>query len=243
LIVVPTADHPQCEHTDIDREGTWKLIHLVGNFQQDDAGPQAVLADFRPPEPLANGNIAPHFHKVRQFQLFVEGDARLGKRPMPAVAFHYDDPYKTYGPIFTEHLKFFVLRADGDVGKSPMPGSLEEMIRQNGRAIAVQVDPTSAERSEIEPLIEPHDDGLAAYRMILRDGETLSGPAACGDGQYYVVVRGSASIDGRELSRLSLIFRAPGDDAPELTGRETPTEIMVLQFPVEDGPSRGKRHQ
>jgi hypothetical protein len=47
----------------------------------------------------------------------------------------------------------------------------------------MQVDPTSAQRSEMEPLIEPVDDGLAARRMILRrrgDARRVRGRVATG---------------------------------------------------------------
>src|SRR4051794_18548367 len=116
--VVPASTHAQLDTLELDHEdGHYTLRYLLGD-RTDDGTPQAILAEFHP---QPGGRIHPHFHEVRQFQVFVDGAAILGKKPMPAVSFHYDDPYKPYGPIVSDGLRYFVLRADSDVGSFPMP--------------------------------------------------------------------------------------------------------------------------
>jgi hypothetical protein len=96
----------------------------------------------------------------------------------------------------------------------------------------------------LEALIDLHSDGLAAFRLRLADGEEAAVPPASGSGgQYCIVVAGTAELDGRALDRLSLVFVAPDEPAPALRATADGTEILVLQFPVEDGPARGKRRQ
>jgi hypothetical protein len=240
MLVVPASAHAELESKELDHEdGHYSLRYLIGD-RVDDGSPQAILADFRP-EP--GGSIHPHFHEVRQFQVFVDGDAALGKKPMPAVSFHYDDPYKPYGPIITDGLRYLVLRADSDVGSFPMPGSREKLRRQDGRAIAVNV-PQAEDGSGVDTLLEPHADGLAAFRLRLAEGEERTGPTPAGSGgQYYIVLGGSVELDGQLLDRLSLIFVGPDDEAPSLCARAADAEVLVLQFPIEEGPARGKRRQ
>jgi hypothetical protein len=239
MLVVPASTLSQLDTLEFDHEdGHYTLRYLIGD-RSDDGSPQAILADFNP---QPGGRIHPHFHEVRQFQVFVDGDAMLGKKPMPPVSFHYDDPYKPYGPIVSDSLRYFVLRADSDVGSFPMPESRKELKRQNGRALEVSLPHDDG--AGVDTLVEPHADGLAAFRIRLGEGEEHVGPDPAGTGgQYYVVLDGRLEVDAAALDRLSLVYVAPGDGPLTVRSVAAGTDVLVLQFPVEEGPARGKRRQ
>ncbi len=203
-------------------------------------GPQAFLAQSKTPR----YTIDAHFHDVNQFQLFVEGFGRLGKRPASPITFHYADAYTPYGPIVAgeEGISFFTLRPRASGGYFGMPGSRDKMPGKAGRNIArsfAPIEPEGSEQKEPvlrETLIEPEPDGLLALRLRLRAGVEATGiDPAGGGGQYYLVAAGSLVRDGQELPRFSLLFVEPGEIAPVLHPGPHGADLLVLQFPAGSG--------
>lgn len=193
-------------------------------------GPQAFLVEFSPAE---GSVVKPHFHHVRQFQVFVRGDdARVGKRPVPPLSFHYTDPDTPYGPIVPgpEGVAFMTLRPVASLGTYYMPGSRDSMKKNAGRNIAVSV----ADGSEA-PLIEPSADGLGAYALRIAPGQEVVAPDPAGSGgQYQLVWEGSLRQDDEELSPMSLIWVDPGDEPVTLRAGDEGALVLVLQYPVAD---------
>ena len=56
-------------------------------------GPMAYLV-----EQAAGAVVAPHYHQVDQFQLFVGGSGRIGTHALEGVTVHYAGAHSPYGP-------------------------------------------------------------------------------------------------------------------------------------------------
>jgi hypothetical protein len=194
------------------------------------------------PEAGAEGGrfavVKPHFHLVRQFQVVVGGDQpELGKRSVGSFDFHYVDPSTPYGPIVSgkDGVSFLTLRPRGAAaGVYWMPGSGDRMTGRAGRNIVVPAAPREEDGHDgTEPLIERHQDGLAAFRLAVAAGATVAGPDPAGSGgQYYLVMEGGAVVDGTEYPPLSLFWVEPDDAPVAVTGGTDGAAVLVLQFPV-----------
>jgi hypothetical protein len=69
-------------------------IYVEGNERNDNGLPQGFLV-MQPP-----GAVTPaHFHEPNQFQVFVEGDARIGHRSATPLTVQYANGHTPYGPI------------------------------------------------------------------------------------------------------------------------------------------------
>lgn len=199
------------------------------------AGPQGFLVEF----PAARGVIRPHFHRVDQFQVVVEGSGRLGKHPVRPIAVHYTDGFTPYGPIVAEDdgITFYTLRAEADSGAHYMPGSRDKLERRAGRGLSWEppAEAASGRRGAAEALAShftPHADGLSAYSLRVGPGATVAGPdPSSGGGQYYLVVEGALAWGDQQLPPRSLVFVGP-DDAPlEATAGVDGLTALILQFP------------
>lgn len=219
-----------------DDGGFHRLTGYFGDVRQLLDGPQGFLVEHFPGPDVGEDTAIvshPHYHRVRQFQLVVHGDRPMfGKRALEPVAFHYTDPSTPYGPISAGKggVGYFTLRAKADVGSYKMPGEKERMTVSPRRNVAVQVgDPSGG---AVETLIEPHEDGLAAWYLRLAPGMELEAPAASAGGQYHAVMKGSAQRDGEDLATRSLVWVDSGEAPPQYVGGPDGCEVIVLQFPV-----------
>jgi hypothetical protein len=241
----------------------FRINHYFGHCLVEGHEPQGFLADITPVEVESGQDefvaVKPHFHLVRQYQVVVRGNgARIGKSRLGAFDFHYADPSTPYGPICAdpEGIAFFTLRPRGETDAHYMPGSRSEMTALRGRNVIIRPDEHehpehpehenpdgrnivvhapdgSSSLSVTDVLIDPHDDGLASYRLRLGPGESVVAPSAEGSGGQYVLVSGgNVTYGGERLDELAMLWVAPDDDAPLLTGGEAGGEALVLQFPV-----------
>ena len=165
------------------------------------------------------------------------------KDPIGPVVVHYTDAYSPYGPFNSgtdDDLGFFTLRAKADSITAYMPESRDRLIRKARRTLHAQVGTSGDEASlpagaaGIEPVIEPHEDGMAAFLMKAGPGEKLQGPALSSHslGQYYCVVAGAVVQDGKVFERKSLAWGSRDEPAPELAaGADRGFEVLVMQFP------------
>jgi hypothetical protein len=107
------------------------------------------------------------------------------------------------------------------------------MTAKRGRNIVVRQSEGAAQRPPVEKLIEPHDDGLASFRITLEPSERRSGPSPSGSGgQYYLVTEGTLRHDHGELPPLSLIWVGPEDNALTVEAGASGAKVIVMQFPV-----------
>jgi hypothetical protein len=237
----------------LSHEGSW---YRITNYFGDDVKAVSGLRPEHSVEPVAQlvetgpespddadrfVAVAAHFHLVRQFQVFVGGDDPcIGKRPLSRFDFHYVDPSTPYGPFIAGKggVSFFTLRPRGAApGIYWMPGSRDEMTGHAGRNIVVSQSAPTEERdsSPTAPLIDRHDDGLAAFRLAVGAGETVTAPDPAGSGgQYYLVMEGALVADGAEYPPLSLLWVEPEDAPIAVTGGPEGASVLVMQFPIVD---------
>ncbi|MDO9712106.1 hypothetical protein [Paracraurococcus lichenis] len=203
-------------------------------------GPEAVYPMAFLVEQPAGSVVAAHFHEANQFQVVVAGGGMLGRHAVAPVAVHYTNAYSSYGPLAAgeQGLHYFTLRNGYDRGARYLPAAREELkgLRRRFREAVADAAPAVAEGTEV--LIAPAPDGLGAWRHRLAPGAALQGPdPASGDGQFWVVTRGSLrAADGTALPPLSVAFVAPDEPPFVATAGEEGLEVLLLQYP------RGRDH-
>jgi hypothetical protein len=219
-------------------------IHeYFGNSNVQQRGPQGFLVDIRIPGYV----IEPHFHRVDQFQIFVDGGATIGKHEMEPVTVHYSDSYSPYGPIVVkDSLKFFNFRSAADIGAQWMPGANDKRERRPGRNI---VATTMLGREEevgvmrVHSLIDHQDDGLHVFEIVGGPDFTLLPDVAGGAGRFQIVLRGELHMNGEVLPELSCTFVPPdtalplrqaGPDGVQLLEAQLPGNFIAVK-PIEAG--------
>mgnify|MGYP007000427639 len=65
--------------------------YIPGNEKNDDGLPQGFLV-----EQPSNSVTPPHFHDYEQYQVFVDGGARLGKHVASPLSLHYARGHTPY---------------------------------------------------------------------------------------------------------------------------------------------------
>ena len=106
----------------VPRRGTY----VEGNEANDNGHPQGFLVS-QPP-----GSVTPpHFHETNQFQVFVGGSGRLGKRRADPVTVQFAGGHTPYGPIAAEDrgIRYFTLRQAWDPGAKYMPAMRGRLVR------------------------------------------------------------------------------------------------------------------
>ena len=194
----------------------------------------------------ANSETPAHFHRVPQYQVFVQGGGKLGRRhKVDIVTIHYTDEFTGYGPIVaaSEGLSYFTLRSFFDPGAEYVdrPGAREKLRPSARRYLVIDRDRVGLSSPErltarsgvaSDCMIEPHDDGLAAHVLRAAPRATMTGPdPAKGGGQYWLVLNGSLAHAGEEYVRHSLGWVSRSEDALTVTAGEGGAEIGVFQFP------------
>ena len=213
-------------------EGVGGRTDYIGSPGIIDDKPQAFLVDRLFP----GAHIAPHFHDVDQYQVVVGGFCNMGKKAAPPVSFQYADAYTPYGPIKGEEkgFAFFTLRPIASGGFFPMPGSRHDMPGRAGRNISAHFDrtgpkPAAGQHEEIA-LMDEQGDGVDARGFRLGAGAAVTGPAADGGGQYYLVCEGDIVHNGKTLPQWSLAHVQPGEAPPVLQAGPDGADVLVLQF-------------
>jgi len=215
-----------------NESGNGRLGVYLGMPGQFHEGPQAFLVQVLDP----GGSIQPHFHDVDQFQVIVQGDGVIGKKPLRPITAQYADAYTPYGPIISrdDGISFFTLRQSASAGHFHMPGSRDKMRVRAGRNIAAQFQtgeiPKSANDQVWLPL-QQSEDGLRMDGIRLGPHTTAAPPPSDGGCQFYLVCSGSLVHEGQALPTQSLIYVEIGEAPPALLAGPDGAEVMLLQFP------------
>ena len=214
----------------VPRRGTY----VEGNEANDNGLPQGFLVS-QPP-----GSVTPpHFHETNQFQVFVGGSGRLGKRRADPVTVQFAGGHTPYGPIAAEDrgIQYFTLRQAWDPGAKYMPAMRSRLVRGKQRQrLAPRVErPAAASLGDlgtpaIETLIALEADGMGAELVRLGPGMRTSRPCG-GGGQYQVVIAGILAHGGAELPRLSCRFATADEPECEFEAGPGGVAILTLQFP------------
>jgi hypothetical protein len=212
-------------------------IYVHGNEINDNGLPQGFLV-IQPP-----GAVTPaHFHDHNQFQVFVEGNGRIGVHPASPLTVQYANGHTPYGPIVASEsgVKYFTLRQRWDAGAKYLPASRDKLIKGNQRprvkgGLGVASDEERVARQEqlVETVFPNEADGLAGWLYRLGPGHTRTLPEpADGGGQYLVVTGGAMVTDSAELPRHSVAFVSPDEGAYRVVASRAGLDLLVLQFPI-----------
>lgn len=214
------------------RDGTRQVsMNYIGSAGRHERGPQAVLN-----ERTGRYVIEPHFHEVDQFQIFVRGNATLGRQPVCPVTVHYTDAYTPYGPIVCDEggMAFYNLRPRADIGAHWMPGSEAELHRRAGRHRTVTFGvggggaASGCERQDVIPM---QPDGLRAVNTVAAPGWESEPEVAAGGGRYELVLFGSVEARGEALPAGSLMFTHAGERVPGWRAGAEGAQVLTMQAP------------
>ena len=213
-------------------EGVGRRFDYIGNPGLIDENPQAFLVERLYP----GARIETHFHDIDQFQVVVEGDCTMGKKPAVPVTFQYADAYTPYGPIVGAErgFAFFTLRPSASGGFFAMPGNRLNMPCRAGRNIAGRFDtgrqPPAIGTVVRETLMADQADGVNAIGIRLGGGAVADGVPSDGGGQYYVVCEGEVIQDGRTLPRHSVVQVGADELPPALRAGAQGADVLIVQF-------------
>jgi hypothetical protein len=228
--------------------------YVDGSEADDNALPQGFLV-FQPP----NSITQPHFHETNQFQVFVGGSAKFGKKPAAPLTVQYASGHTPYGPIAAgeEGVVYYTLRQRWDPGAKYMPKMREKLVRGRQRQRLLVADEAI---DGLSYLLEPEEDGLMAARLKLRPHETAlleehgvvgssdvdaNGRGAGSDvqhdngadgwppggGQYHVVLEGGVAYNDQLLPQRSCQYAAPDAEPISLTAGRHGAVVLILRFP------------
>jgi hypothetical protein len=215
-----------------------KGIYVEGNEVNDNGLPQAFLV-IQPP-----GAVTPaHFHEPNQFQVFVEGDGRIGAHPTTPLTVQYANGHTPYGPIVASAagVQYFTLRQRWDPGAKYLPASRDKLVTGNQRArvkgglcVSSEAQRMSRTAVAVDAVFAMEPDGLAGwlYRMGPMQACTLPDPAK-GGGQYLMIASGSMVSEGVDYARHSVAFISRDETALSIVAGATGLDLLVLQFPVD----------
>lgn len=216
-------------------DGTARVRNYIGAVAVIADGPQGYLSEL----PIPGAVIAPHFHDVDQFQVFVGGGGRIGASAVRPVSFQYADAFTPYGPIVADAtgISFFTLRVCSSSGHFPMPECRGMLPQKPGRniagALALDKPLPAAGLQEADALLVGEEDGLRATGLRLGPHARLE-PLDCassGGGGLYVLVCSGALRDGQtRLPELSLVVVERGESMRPLTSGPDGARLLLLQF-------------
>jgi hypothetical protein len=205
------------------------------------ASPIAYLVEQGPADELRA-----HFHEADQFQIFVNGNGRMGAHGAAPGMGHFVGPFSGYGPIVAgeKGLAYMTLRNTYDPGAQFLPENLERIRakRFSRREVTFQI-PAPVDDAEllalremmVSPLIETQPDGLTASSFMLAAGACVTGPnPAEGGGQFWLVMAGQMldPAKGGQLQRLSIAFVRPNDPPYVAQAGSGGLHVVLMQFPL-----------
>jgi hypothetical protein len=190
----------------------------------------------------AGVELAAHFHKVDQFQVFFGTPGATFKRSeITPVMVHYTDAYSTYGPFRAaadRPLRYATIRAESSNFGGVMPGARAELIRRGRRSVSVPVeqatlaDVPAPGGSSVVDVIEQHADGLAARLVLLGPGSERH--LATQDrtaGRAWLIVAGDVVIDQASCAAGAIGWSSNDDPEVVVTAGSRGAVLLLLDFP------------
>ncbi len=213
---------------------------ILVSDQAHQPAPQAFLI-----EQSADSIGGAHFHDQDQFQVIVAGGGALGRHPVQPYTVHYAGRYTGYGPLVAggEGLSYLTLRAA--LGSPPLWLPEQKNLMQDGprcnltsHALAASdANPeanagANLDKVSVDVMIEPRDDGIAAWMLRLPANHVAPPPShARGGGQFRVVVGGAMRLGEAQLDRLGCAYITPQESDAAISSAGNGLEVLVLQFP------------
>ena len=190
-----------------------------------------------------NISLAGHFHGENQFQVFVQGEGRIGTHAICPITVHYAGAYSGYGPLISgpQGVSYFTIRAVYEVGMMSSTDS-SKMVRGPKRHLVSEPKPavevsTLAKLAVVETdeLIAMQPDGIAASVMRLAPGKSAPGfDPSTGGGQFYVVLGGELLHEGTALHHWESMFVSSDEKTVSLNAGSAGLEVLCLQMAPKD---------
>lgn len=216
-------------------EGVFYKGEWMENGEDPLHSPTVFLAE-QPP----NCELAPHFHRQNQFQLFVEGEGTIGQEHIAPVTVHYAGAYTGYGPILSGNawLKYFTIRSVFDTGITLNTEWRGKMVRGPKRHAKASIgQPSTVEQLAALQAIQHEtvivaDAGLGAelFRLPANTAQRFA-PIAGSVGQFIFVLAGSVLLEGTTLSLWDSAFLPAPDGEVVITTGAQGAEVIALHMP------------
>jgi len=212
------------------------ITNLVGDFR-DDGVPehqrcgQALFADYGP------GIALTHAHPVDQWQIYLEGNARLTRKPVAPVVIQYTDEWVPYGPIEVEPEGFSLLALwpRPNIETYEMPKDVarirQELRKKTHRVHFHQIDVLDTAPSEFAATTLIEDGDIWARRWQLPPGASFETPSAANSGgQFYIPLSGTFVYAEQEYPRWSTIYVGREDRPITLRAGSAGNDVIGVQF-------------
>ncbi|MGZ8212315.1 MAG: hypothetical protein ACXWUH_17560 [Burkholderiales bacterium] len=220
---------------------TWRSTYT----EKTPGMPQVLLIEQSP-----RAELLAHYHASDQFQIFIEGEGKLGAHVVKPVSIHYTNRYTGYGPIVAtgEPIQYFVLRPSFDplgFGQYLFKPELREKLRAHpGPKRVLMADVEVRPERALEDLADVQvrhlfaagpgesDSGLLADVVELGASHGYTGPDPReGGGQVILVLQGSIVYGGREMGARSALA-VTGDEKPvSFAAGAKGLQALLLQYP------------
>jgi hypothetical protein len=212
---------------------------FFGSRTQDGGGPQMYMNRVDP-----GTELAAHFHRVDQFQVFFGTPGSVFQRkPIPPLFVHYTDAYSTYGPFRSapgEPLLYATIRAESSNFGGVMPGARRQRLYLGDRQLSTAVEgwePESlpaAGQVDADPVFDRDTDGLSATLVRLGPGgstqltrpQAISGRALCVVTGELRRSQGTVSYGPRSLG-----WTGPDEVSSTVVAGPRGCAVLVLDFP------------
>ena len=186
--------------------------------------------------------VAPHFHEVDQFQLFVGGAGRIGTHDLSGMVVHYAGAFSPYGPIAAgpQGVDYVTLRRDWDKGAQWMPGAAQVLRELRGRRhrahTSAPLDLTAGDLTAgllVTEIMNEQTHGASARLCRAAGGLAMQADPAGTAGMFWYLLAGSVSAaQGAEQGpRACLYFPSAQGSCPVQIG-SAGAQFLELRFPV-----------
>jgi hypothetical protein len=178
---------------------------------------------------------------------FPSAGATYKQTPIDSPIFHYTDAYTVYGPYAAgddQPLRSLTLRARHSGVTAFIPAERDKLpkARAARRHVTIALGPArrmASGASDVRVLIEPDDDGLAAYLVEAGPATVASVPQGTrSGGQYCCVLDGAVVDNGRAYESDAVRWDDPGQTMPALASSESGMRVLVMRFPRRPTPDR-----
>jgi hypothetical protein len=224
------------KRTRVDAHGFESFV-FFGQRDLHGPGPQIYVNELDP-----GIELAAHFHRVDQFQVFFGGNgATFLRKEIPPVMVHYTDAHSTYGPFRAapDHsLAYATIRAQSTNFGGVMPEARSLLPYRGRRNVSLEVREWEIEflpnagEYEIVDLLEGSDDGLAVHLLRLGAGAQLEYQAPLGtSGRSYCVLAGELLQGGRRFEQKSIGWSDPKASALQLAAGPHGCSLLAMSFP------------
>ena len=205
--------------------------------------PQLLLVEQQVP----GSQILPHFHGIDQFQVFMDGDGKLGRHEIAPISIHYTNAWTGYGPIVAgdRGMSYYVMRPGFDVMGSQylhVPESRKYLTR-GGKRFLLAENIVRKSKDELRKLAavqtervidvgaDDPDAGVFAHVVSMGPGVSFTGPdPRLGGGQVLLVLEGSMLYEGRELGLRGAVAVTNEEGPVTVLSGANGVQILHLQY-------------